>query len=139
PFRKPNQRPDGHSGITTCGSCPRQDNAHDPYIMITAGPHADDLRRTNTLTGIALKVASVAIFVGMSTSIKSAGQLPAGEIVFFRSFFSVVPVLALFAWRGELRTALSPRHPLSHVARGVVGVGAMSLGFFALMRLPLPE
>ena len=81
----------------------------------------------------------MAIFVGMSTSIKLAGQLPAGEIVFFRSFFAVFPVLALFAWRGELRTALSTRHPFSHVTRGIVGVGAMGFGFFALMRLPLPE
>jgi len=48
-------------------------------------------------------------------------------------------VLALFAWRGELRTALSTNHPFSHVTRGVVGVGAMSFGFFALTRLPLPE
>ena len=108
--------------------------------MSIAGHDAGDrARRTNTLTGIALKVASVAIFVCMSTSIKLAGQLPAGEIVFFRSFFAVLPMLVLFAWRGELRTALSTRHPFSHIARGVVGVGAMSLGFFALMRLPLPE
>ena len=86
-----------------------------------------------------MKVASVAVFVGMSTSIKLAGPVPAGEIVFFRSFFAVFPVLALFAWRGELRTALSTSHPFSHIARGVVGVAAMSFGFFALMRLPLPE
>jgi drug/metabolite transporter (DMT)-like permease len=108
--------------------------------MTTAGRHADDgARRTNTLVGIGLKVASVAVFVGMSTTIKLAGQVPAGEIVFFRSFFAIFPVLALFAWRGELRTALSTRHPFSHIARGVVGVAAMGFGFFALMRLPLPE
>ena len=66
--------------------------------MTTAGRHADDgARRTNTLVGIGLKVASVAVFVGMSTTIKLAGQVPAGEIVFFRSFFAVFPVLALFA------------------------------------------
>jgi drug/metabolite transporter (DMT)-like permease len=99
----------------------------------------DRLRRGNTLTGIALKVASVAIFVGMSTSIKLAGVLPVGEIVFFRSFFAVVPVLAVFAWRGELRVALATVHPFSHIARGMVGVSAMGLGFFALTRLPLPE
>ena len=108
--------------------------------MTTAGRHVDDgARRTNTLVGIGLKVASVAVFVGMSTTIKLAGQVPAGEIVFFRSFFAVFPVLALFAWRGELRTALSTSYPFSHIARGLVGVAAMGFGFFALMRLPLPE
>ncbi len=31
------------------------------------------------------------------------------------------------------------KRPFNHIARGVVGVGAMGLGFFALTRLPLPE
>jgi drug/metabolite transporter (DMT)-like permease len=99
----------------------------------------DRTRQGRPLIGIALKVASVAIFVCMQTSIKLAGELPAGQIVFFRSFFAVLPVLALFAWRGELRSALSTRHPFSHIARGLVGVCAMASGFFALTRLPLPE
>ena len=44
---------------------------------IEAKPAPDGLRRANTLRGIALKVASVAMFVCMSTLIKLAGQLPA--------------------------------------------------------------
>lgn len=96
-------------------------------------------RRVNTLTGILLKVLSVAIFVAMSTFIKLAGQVPAGEIVFFRSFFAIFPILALFAWRGELRSALATERPLSHVMRGAVGVSSMAFSFFALTRLPLPE
>jgi drug/metabolite transporter (DMT)-like permease len=99
----------------------------------------DHLRVGNALVGIALKVASVAIFIGMSTLIKLAGQLPSGEIVFFRSFFAVLPVLVVFGWRGELRSALSTKHPLSHILRSVVGVSSMGLGFYALTRLPLPE
>ncbi len=35
--------------------------------------------------------------------------------------------------------ALDTNRPLSHIARGLVGVSAMGLGFFALTRLPLPE
>lgn len=93
----------------------------------------------NPLLGIGLKIISVAIFVGMSSFIKASGQLPAGQIVFFRSFFAIFPVLAFLAWRRELGVAIRTSHPLSHVARGVVGVGSMGLGFFALTRLPLPE
>jgi drug/metabolite transporter (DMT)-like permease len=93
----------------------------------------------NTLTGIGLKVASVAIFVGMSSCIKLAGELPAGEIVFFRSFFAALPVLFLFMLRGQLRSTFATKHPFSHVVRGLVGVTGMWLGFFALTRLPLPE
>ncbi|MEO3387820.1 DMT family transporter [Mesorhizobium sp. CAU 1741] len=93
----------------------------------------------NPLRGITLKIVSVTIFVAMSAFIKAAGQLPAGQIVFFRSFFAILPLIVMLAWRRELRTALSTKHPLSHIARGVVGVTSMGLGFFALTRLPLPE
>jgi len=92
-----------------------------------------------TLTGIGMKVVSVAVFVAMQTLIKAAGEVPAGEIVFFRSFFAVPPILAFLARRGELRTALATSRPFNQVARGLVGVLSMALGFFALTRLPLPE
>lgn len=93
----------------------------------------------NPLAGIGLKVASVVIFVAMASLIKAAGQLPAGQIVFFRSFFAVFPILAVLAWRHELRHSLSTSRPMSHLLRGLVGVGSMACGFFALTRLPLPE
>lgn len=91
------------------------------------------------VTGILLKVLSVVIFVGMASCIKAAGQVPPGQIIFFRSFFAVFPILAMLAWRRELATALTTQRPLNHVLRGVVGVASMGLGFFALTRLPLPE
>lgn len=93
----------------------------------------------NPLRAITLKVVSVAVFVGMSSFIKAAGQLPVGQIVFFRSFVAILPILLVLAWQRELRTALHTAHPFSHIARGVVGVVSMMLGFFALTRLPLPE
>lgn len=91
------------------------------------------------LFGITLKIISVAIFVGMSTSIKAAGDVPAGQIVFYRSFFAIFPILVFLAWQRELRTAFVTKRPVSHVMRGLVGVTAMGFGFFALTRLPLPE
>lgn len=91
------------------------------------------------LVGIALKVISVLIFVIMSSLIKSAGTVPAGQIVFFRSFFAIFPILAMLAWRHELATAFHTTRPVSHVMRGLVGVTAMGLSFFGLTRLPLPE
>ncbi|UVC19127.1 DMT family transporter [Mesorhizobium onobrychidis] len=86
-----------------------------------------------------LKIVSVAVFVGMSSCIKAAGTVPAGQIVFFRSFFAIFPIIVLLAFQGKLGTAFSTKRPLNHIARGVVGVCAMGLGFFALTRLPLPE
>jgi drug/metabolite transporter (DMT)-like permease len=91
------------------------------------------------LTGIAFKVTSVVAFVAMSSTIKAAGPLPAGEVVFFRSFFAMLPIMAFLALRGDLAKAFHTARPFSHVARGCVGVTAMGLGFYALARLPLPE
>lgn len=93
----------------------------------------------NALRGILLKVISVAVFVGMASLIKWVGPIPAGQIVFFRSFFAVLPILVMLAWRKELSTALHTRRPFGHIARGLVGVTAMGLGFYALTLLPLPE
>lgn len=91
------------------------------------------------LAAILLKVSSIAVFVGMQSFIKLLGVIPAGQIVFYRSFFAMVPILVLLAWTGELRTAFHTDRPGQHVMRGLVGVSSMALGFFALTRLPLPE
>lgn len=91
------------------------------------------------LAAISLKVASIAVFVGMQAFIKLAGLVPPGQIVFYRSFFAMVPILILLAWTGEIRSAVYTQRPGRHVVRGLVGVTSMALGFFALTRLPLPE
>lgn len=96
-------------------------------------------RPANALIGIAFKVASVAMFVGMSSCIKLAGEMPVGEVVFFRSAFAVPPIVLFMAWRGDLLRAFHTSRPFNHVARGMVGVTSMGLGFFGLARLPLPE
>ncbi|KAB0679925.1 DMT family transporter [Aureimonas leprariae] len=90
--------------------------------------------------GILLKVISVVFFVGMQTAIKLAGEgIPAGEIVFFRSFFALIPVAAYLFWLGDLATAMRTDDFPGHVLRGLIGVTSMGLGFFALTRLPYPE
>ncbi|MCO5063090.1 MAG: DMT family transporter [Rhizobiaceae bacterium] len=91
------------------------------------------------LTGILFKVASVAIFVSMQSFIKASGDVPAGQIVFFRSFFAIFPILLFLGYQGELRNGFKTDRPIGHIYRGVIGVVAMGLGFFALTRLPLPE
>lgn len=98
-----------------------------------------DSATANPLKGIALKIASVAIFVAMMTSIKAAGPLPPGQIVFFRSAFAMLPVFIFLAWRRELASGFRTNRPLGHVARGLVGVTAMALGFYGLTVLPLPD
>ncbi|MCU0832307.1 MAG: DMT family transporter [Rhizobiaceae bacterium] len=93
----------------------------------------------NPVKGISLKIASVIAFMAMSALIKAAGQVPAGEITFFRSFFAVFPILAWLAWTGTLRSAFVTHDLFGHVWRALVGVAAMTCFFFAITRLPLPE
>jgi drug/metabolite transporter (DMT)-like permease len=92
------------------------------------------------LRGIALKLASVMVFIVMASLIKSTAQhVPAGQAVFFRSLFAIPVIVAWLAWRKELATGLKTAQPLGHVWRGVVGTMAMGLGFAGLGYLPLPE
>lgn len=92
------------------------------------------------LRGIALKLASVMVFIVMASLIKSTAQhVPAGQAVFFRSFFAIPVIMGWLAWRKELSTGLKTVQPLGHVWRGVVGTMAMGMGFAGLGYLPLPE
>jgi drug/metabolite transporter (DMT)-like permease len=91
------------------------------------------------MTAIVLKVLSVMVFVAMSTLIKASGELPTGQIAFYRSLFAILPIMVVFAWRRQLLRSFQTRHPFSHVARGVVGVVGMWFSFYGLTRLPLPE
>ena len=95
--------------------------------------------RNSALTGIAFKIASVLIFLIMSSLLKASQGIPAAELVFFRSSFGIVPVVAFIASQGELRSALKSNSVISQIWRGLVGTASMGLGFLALTKLPLPE
>ena len=92
------------------------------------------------LRGIALKLGSVLVFIVMASLIKATAQhVPAGQAVFFRSFFAMPVIVVWLIWRQELATGLKANAPMGHVWRGVVGTLAMGLGFAGLGYLPLPE
>ncbi|SFD65088.1 DMT family transporter [Roseivivax sediminis] len=94
----------------------------------------------HALRGISLKLGSVVLFVIMSAMIKAtAPHVPAGEAVFFRSFFAMPVILVWLARRRELRTGLKTSNPLGHLWRGLIGVSAMGCTFAGLGLLPLPE
>ena len=98
-----------------------------------------DRREHRPLFGIGLKIAAVFCFIAMFTCVKLAGQVPPGQIVFFRSFFALIPVLIWVFARGHGLAAFRTRDLSGHLSRSLVGVTSMALGFFGLTRLPLPE
>lgn len=92
------------------------------------------------LRGILLKLISVMIFIVMASLIKTtAGAVPAGQTVFFRSFFAIPVIVVWLALRRELATGFRAASPMGHLWRGVIGTTAMGLGFAGLGYLPLPE
>ena len=92
------------------------------------------------LRGIALKVASVLVFIVMASLIKAvSAHVPPGQTVFFRSFFAIPVIVGWLAMRHELTTGFRAIAPIGHFWRGFVGTLAMGLGFAGLAYLPLPE
>jgi len=100
----------------------------------------DDPLPQNPLRGIGLKVASVFVFMAMSTCVKVVAiDVPTGEVVFFRSFFAIPVILAWLWMKHDFRVGLRAANPIGHFWRGLVGGTSMALGFTALGLLPLPE
>ncbi len=101
---------------------------------------AQDMTRNRPGTAIALRVASIFLFMVMAALIKSASTVvPPGQAVFFRSFFAF-PVILLWLWQQhDLRRGLVPQNLMGHVWRGLFGTSAMALTFGGLGLLPLPE
>jgi drug/metabolite transporter (DMT)-like permease len=90
-------------------------------------------------TGILLKVANTAAFSLMYAVIKLAGAYPVSEVIFFRSFFALIPVFVLSVFIGEPWVAMQTKRPLFHVLRSLAGLCGMFLNFAALQRLPLAD
>jgi len=90
------------------------------------------------LRGITYKLCSVLLFIVMSALIKAA-HVPAGQAVFFRSFFAIPVIVGWLIYQGNLKTGFSTTNPMGHVWRGLVGTMAMIMGFAGLGYLPLPE
>ena len=92
------------------------------------------------LLGIVLKIASALAFTLMSAGVKLvAERYPIGEVVFFRSAFALVPLLAWLSWRGDLINAVRTDDLKGHLLRGIISTSGMFAGFIALSYLPLSD
>lgn len=84
-------------------------------------------------------IGAVTLFTVMTSLIKAADRVPAGQAVFFRAFVTVPLLLCWFGAKGQIVDALRTSNWQGHAWRGVVGTVAMGLGFWGLKYLPLPE
>ena len=76
----------------------------------------------------------------MSALVRQLGDVaPVGQMVFFRSAFAILPVVVIYAFRGELSTAVRTSRPLGQLGRGLLSTCGMFSNFSALTRLPLAD
>jgi drug/metabolite transporter (DMT)-like permease len=89
---------------------------------------------------IGLKLISALLFAAMSALVRQLGDVaPVGQMVFFRSAFAILPVVVIYAIRGELGTAVRTGRPFGQLGRGMLSVCGMFTNFSALTRLPLAD
>lgn len=89
---------------------------------------------------IGLKLISALLFAAMSALVRQLGDVaPVGQMVFFRSAFAILPVVVIYALRGELASAVRTGRPLGQLGRGMLSVCGMFTNFSALTRLPLAD
>jgi len=90
--------------------------------------------------GISLRLLSGLLFAGMFVSVKAVSEdVPLGQIVFFRSFFAIIP-LVIFLWaRSEFPRGMATKRPGAHFLRASFGALALFGSFAAVARLNLAE
>jgi len=93
----------------------------------------------HTSLGIALKLGATLNFSLMYVLIRLAPGVPTGEVVFFRGFFALAPLLVFSFFTGGPRVLVATGHPWLHLRRSVTGTLSMFLNFAAVTRLPLAD
>jgi len=94
----------------------------------------------NLFKAIGFKLISALLFAAMSALVRQLGDVaPVGQMVFFRSAFAIMPVVVIYALRGELASAVRTGRPFGQLGRGLLSVGGMFTNFSALTRLPLAD
>ncbi|MET3924970.1 DMT family transporter [Devosia sp. 2618] len=86
----------------------------------------------------ALWLATFALFTmtAMNAIIHEAAKVaPVGQLVFWRSFVALGPILIYLLVRRELGMSLRTKYPHKHLIRGVLGAGVMMFNFIALAYL----
>jgi len=90
--------------------------------------------------GISLRLLSGLLMAGMFVCVKSVSdQVPVGQIVFFRSFFAIIPLIVFLWLRHEFPSGLATKRPGGHFLRASFGALALFGSFAALARLNLAE
>jgi drug/metabolite transporter (DMT)-like permease len=95
------------------------------------------LTRRARRRGVILVVLAAASFSISAAFAKTIGTgIPVAEVIFFRNFFALIPLLPVVISAGGL-AALRMRNPGSHMLRTIFGMMGMVGSFYGYVHLPL--
>ncbi|NTB22428.1 DMT family transporter, partial [Agrobacterium tumefaciens] len=90
--------------------------------------------------GILLKISAALALVLMGACISGLrGEIPIGQVVFFRSAVAMLPLCLWMAAQGGLRRQVATSHIGGHLVRSFSGTGGMVFSYLALAYIPLAD
>ncbi len=94
----------------------------------------------NSRTGVLLKILSALCATLMLACVKGLnGAIPTGQVVFFRSFIALFPLLLWLKYQGNIWASLRTKNIFGHLIRGFSGTGGMFFNYLALVSLSLAD
>lgn len=94
------------------------------------------MTKPNSTAALWLATFALIAMAAMSASIHEAAKIaPVGQLVFWRSFVALLPIVIYMAVRKQLGTALRTKYPHKHLIRGLLGCAVMFFSFISLAYL----
>ncbi|OSM94440.1 DMT family transporter [Lonsdalea populi] len=94
----------------------------------------------NSRMGVLLKIMSALCTTLMLACVKGLnGAIPTGEVIFFRSFVALFPLLIWLKFQGDILDLIKTRNLFGHLIRGFSGTGGMYFNYLALVYISLAD
>ncbi|PLR24789.1 EamA family transporter [Pantoea endophytica] len=94
----------------------------------------------NARLGVLLKILAALCATLMLACVKGLnGAIPTGEVIFFRSFIALLPLLIWLKMQGNVLDNLKTRNLSGHFIRGFSGTGGMYFNYLALVYISLAD
>ncbi|MDY0928588.1 DMT family transporter [Enterobacter sp. CFBP8995] len=94
----------------------------------------------NARLGVLLKIVAALCATLMLACVKGLnGAIPTGEVIFFRSFIALFPLLIWLKMQGNVLENLKTRNLFGHFIRGFSGTGGMYFNYLALVYISLAD
>lgn len=94
----------------------------------------------NSRMGVTLKIGAALCATLMLACVKGLkGAIPTGEVIFFRSFIALFPLLIWLKLQGSIVDQIKTKNIFGHLIRGFSGTGGMYFNYIALIYISLAD